>query len=59
MAFFCGRLLVGSVLFREALYSLAPGSVGTLLQLSLHEKFYPALIETVQFLDRVERNLVR
>ena len=44
-------------LFREAFHTFAAGSVRTRSQLSFHEKFYPAFIETIQFVDRLNDTL--
>jgi hypothetical protein len=51
--------LVGTALLREAFNALSPGPVGSQFQLGFHQAFQLIFIETLDLLNRIERDLVR
>ena len=46
-------------MLREAFHALAPSPVGSRFQLGFHQAFHLILVETIDLLDRIERDLVR
>ncbi len=51
--------LVETALLCEAFHALAPGPVGSRFQLGFHQAFHLIFVETLELLDRIERDLVR